>query len=892
MHAINTTLNNDINCLFDAQQLREVLQSDPDNALPTLKSSITAINDGLKTLYQSGAPVEEIVLGRASLVDRLLITLFEHYFSLIGQPIALIAVGGYGRGELHPASDIDLMLLLQDEEDEQTQDVIEKFIMLLWDGRLEIGHSVRTLDECADEAVNDITVATNIMESRLLSGDKALFDQMHILTGPDRMWDDQSFFQAKLKEQILRNGKYNDTAYNLEPNIKEGHGGLRDIQMIGWVAKRHFGASSLYDLVDHNFLREDELKTLLDGQQLLWRIRCSMHYLTGRREDRLLFDYQHQLAVEFGFEDDKESARSNIAIEQFMQQYYRTVMELERLNETLLQLFREAILYMDKPGETIVINESFQIKHGYIEVTHKDVFRNRPTTLLELFLVNEQHPEIQGVRAETIRLIRENRHLINDEFRQSDEAKRLFIHIIRQSRGVTHEFRRMNRYGILAAYIPAFAQIVGRMQYDLFHAYTVDQHTLFVLRNMRRLTVPEFCHEFPLASGISHHLKKPELLYLAGLFHDIAKGRDGDHSELGAVDALEFCLDHDLNQEDADLVSWMVRNHLVMSITAQRKDISNPEIIAEFTEKVDTLEKLDYLYLLTMCDIRATNPKQWNSWKDKLLIELYNKTAQVLQQGFEYQANRQDDIDHNRTYAFRNLSKEGFGTLELSAIWDNFTDEYFLRHTPAEIVWHTRLISKHANKDIPVVKTRTDQQTGSMELFVFSRSVSHMFARIVSVLGQLNLNVADAFIMRGMSGCLLETYKIIFADEMIEHINDYAKEVVPQILDKLTDKELKDITAMAIPRAQKHFQVETKISFNRVKESGITRMHIETTDRPGMLSVIARAFIQCNISIHSAKISTAGETAIDSFDITQANTYTPLSEDMQHQLKQALMEQL
>ncbi len=892
MHAINTTLNNDINCLFDAQQLREVLQSDPDNALPTLKSSITAINDGLKTLYQSGAPVEEIVLGRASLVDRLLITLFEHYFSSIGQPIALIAVGGYGRGELHPASDIDMMLLLQDEEDEQTQDVIEKFIMLLWDGRLEIGHSVRTLDECADEAVNDITVATNIMESRLLSGDKALFDQMHIMTGPDRMWDDQSFFQAKLKEQILRNGKYNDTAYNLEPNIKEGHGGLRDIQMIGWVAKRHFGASSLYDLVDHNFLREDELKTLLDGQQLLWRIRCSMHYLTGRREDRLLFDYQHQLAVEFGFEDDKESARSNIAIEQFMQQYYRTVMELERLNETLLQLFREAILYMDKPGETIVINESFQIKHGYIEVTHKDVFRNRPTTLLELFLVNEQHPEIQGVRAETIRLIRENRHLINDEFRQSDEAKRLFIHIIRQSRGVTHEFRRMNRYGILAAYIPAFAQIVGRMQYDLFHAYTVDQHTLFVLRNMRRLTVPEFCHEFPLASGISHHLKKPELLYLAGLFHDIAKGRDGDHSELGAVDALEFCLDHDLNQEDADLVSWMVRNHLVMSITAQRKDISDPEIIAEFTEKVDTLEKLDYLYLLTMCDIRATNPKQWNSWKDKLLIELYNKTAQVLQQGFEYQANRQDDIDHNRTYAFRNLSKEGFGTLEISAIWDNFTDEYFLRHTPAEIVWHTRLISKHANKDIPVVKTRTDQQTGSMELFVFSRSVSHMFARIVSVLGQLNLNVADAFIMRGMSGCLLETYKIIFADEMIEHINDYAKEVVPQILDKLTDKELKDITAMAIPRAQKHFQVETKISFNRVKESGITRMHIETTDRPGMLSVIARTFIQCNISIHSAKISTAGETAIDSFDITQANTYTPLSEDMQHQLKQALMEQL
>ena len=892
MHAINKTAHSDINSLFDENKLLEALQSDQTRVLPTLKSTVTNINEGLKQLYHNGAPVEEIVGGRADLLDRLLTTLFEHYFAPIEQAIALIAVGGYGRGELHPASDIDLMLLLQDEEDEQTQDAIEKFITLLWDARLEIGHSVRTLDECADEALNDITVATNIMESRLISGDTELFNKMHVLTGPDRIWDNQSFFQAKLKEQIQRNGKYNDTAYNLEPNIKEGHGGLRDIQMIGWVAKRHFGATSLHDLVDHNFLREKELKTLLEGQRLLWRIRCSLHYLTGRREDRLLFDHQHQLAVEFGFVDDVEKHRSNIAIEQFMQQYYRTVMELERLNEMLLQLFREAILYKDKPGETIVINESFQIKHDYIEVTHADVFRNKPTTLLELFLVNEQHPEIQGVRAETIRLIRENRHLINDEFRRSNEARRLFIHIIRQSRGVTHEFRRMNRYGILAAYIPAFSKIVGRMQYDLFHAYTVDQHTLFVLRNLRRLTVPEFCHEFPLASGISLHLKKPELLYLAGLFHDIAKGRDGDHSELGAVDALEFCLDHDLSQTDAELVSWLVRNHLIMSITAQRKDISDPEIIAEFTESADTLEKLDYLYLLTMCDIRATNPKQWNSWKDKLLIELYNKTAQALQQGFEYQANRQDDIDHNRTYAFRNLSKEGFGTLEISAIWNNFTDEYFLRHTPPEIVWHTRLIIQHANKDTPLVKTRTDSRTGSMELFVFSKSVSYLFEKIVSVLGQLNLNVADAFIMRGMSGCLLETYKIIFSDEMIEHIDDYAKEVVPQILDKLADTKLSDLTTMAVPRAQKHFKVETKISFAKVAESGITRMHIETTDRPGLLSVIARAFIHCNISIHSAKISTAGETVIDYFDIAQTKTYTPLSDEMQQQIKQALVEQL
>lgn len=783
------------------------------------------------------------------------------------------------------------MLLLENEEDAQTQDAIEKFIMLLWDGGLEIGHSVRTLEECVDEAANDITIATNIMESRLLCGDRSLFEKMDILTGPDNMWDDQSFFQAKLQEQVQRNGKYNDTAYNLEPNIKEGHGGLRDIQMIGWVAKRHFGASSLHDLVDHEFLRKEELKTLLKGQHLLWQIRCSLHYLTGRREDRLLFDYQHQLALEFGFEDNGEK-RSNRAIEQFMQQYYRTVMELERLNEMLLQLFREAILYKDKPGETVVINESFQTIHGYIEVTHENVFSNKPSTLLELFLINEQHPEIQGVRAETIRLIRKNRHLIDEKFRESDEAKRLFIQIIRQSRGITHEFRRMNRYGLLAAYIPAFARIVGRMQYDLFHAYTVDQHTLFVVRNLRRLFVPEFCHEFPLASGISHHIKKPELLYLAGLFHDIAKGRDGDHSELGAEDALEFCLSHGLSQKDARLVSWLVRNHLFMSITAQRKDISDPEIIAEFTEKVNTMRKLDYLYLLTMCDIRATNPKHWSSWKDKLLIELYNRAANLLQQGFGFQATRQSEIEHNRTYAFRNLSKEGFGILEIDAIWDNFTDEYFLRHTPAEIVWHTKEIKKHANKNVPLVKTRTDARTGSMELFVFSRSVSHMFARIVSVLGQLNLSVADAFIMRGMKGCLLETYEIIFSDDLLEHMNDYAKEVVPLVMDKLADTELSDLATLAVPRAQKHFEVETKISFASIEDNGITRMHIETTDRRGLLSIIARTFIECNISIHNAKISTAGETANDYFDITQADTLKRLSKDTKQQLKRALLERL
>jgi [protein-PII] uridylyltransferase len=891
MHAITQELTGNIAELIDIGQLRQTLAEKPDQSIVALKSSVRTINDGLKQLYYNGLPVEEIVLGRAALIDHLLICLFDHLFADCSQPITLLAVGGYGRGELHPCSDIDLMILLQDEENSATRETIEKFIMMLWDAHLEIGHSVRTLKECVDEADNDITVATNIMEARLLAGDKTIFDQMIEQTGPDKIWDDRSFFRAKLDEQIQRNGKFNDTAFNLEPNVKEGHGGLRDIQMIGWVAKRHFGTSNLRDLLGRGFLREEELQTLRDGQHLLWRIRCSLHYLTGRREDRMLFDYQRQLAHEFGFEDDPEN-RSNQAIESFMQQYYRTVIELERLNEMLLQLLRDAILYGDDPGEVVNINDTFQARHGYIEVRDENVFSTRPTALLELFLVIEQHPEIQGVRAETIRLIREHRHLIDNNFRHSDEARHLFVQIISQGRGVTHELMRMNRYGILAAYIPAFEKIVGRMQYDLFHTYTVDQHTLFVLRNLRRLAVPDHCHEFPLASGIFHHLENPVLLYLAGLFHDIAKGRQGDHSELGAVDALEFCLDHGLGDERAELVSWLVRNHLLMSITAQRKDISDPDIIGEFAQHIGSMSRLDYLYLLTLCDIRATNPAHWNSWKNKLLVELYNKTAQVLRKGLQHQIDKQDDIHHHRTYALRSLSRNGLSSRDVHHIWRNFTDEYFLRHTPGEIVWHTQLIVNHPDLEKPLVQTRTDSRTGSLELIVCARTRDYLFAQVVSVLGQHNLNVADAYIMRCTDGYSMETFRIVFSNDMLEHLDYYAREIIQRIEDKLTHPDPGINVGWMMPRIHKHFNVATRIDFDRDTFGNTTRLHIETGDRPGLLATIAKVFIDCGVRIHSAKISTAGEVAMDYFDLTSKDTDVPLTDEQKGCLAHALQEQL
>ena len=892
MYALKENISTEIDGLVDEKKLALEISQQPDKLLSIIKKAVININDGLKQSYQTGTAVEDIVYGRARLIDRLIITLFEHVFSNIKQPVSLVAVGGYGRGELHPGSDIDLMLLLKDEENEQTREALEKYLLLLWDSHLEIGHSVRTIDECVTESSKDITVATNLMESRLLTGDEDLFIQMNKRTGPDEIWDDRSYFQAKLEEQVQRSGKFNDTAYSLEPNIKESRGGLRDIQMIGWVAKRHFGSKNMQDLVDNKFLHQDELDELLKGQHLLWRIRCSLHYLSGRREDRLLFDYQRQLADEFGFEDEPDK-KNNHAIEQFMQQYYRTVMELERLNEMLLQLFREAIIYANEPGEPTVINDSFQVKHGYIEVRHNSVFINKPSALLELFYIMQRHPDIQGVRAETVRLIRKYRYLINDELRASDEAKKLFINIMSQTRGVTHELRRMNRYGILAAYIPAFESIVGRMQYDLFHVYTVDQHTLFVLRNIRRFSAPEFCHEFPLASGIFHHLQKPELLYYAGLFHDIAKGRDGDHADLGAEDALEFCLAHDMSPKDSEQVSWLVRNHLIMSLTAQRKDISDPEIIKSFAENVRNLENLDCLYLLTVADIRGTNPEQWNSWKDKLLIELYNKTAALLHKGVEHQVDRLENIQENQTSALRSLDLQGLSSIQVHKIWDNFTNEYFLRHTPNEIIWHTQLIFDLGEKSDLLIDARVEKQTDSLELMVYTVSRDHIFANIVSVIGQMTLNVVDAQIVNCKNGHALETFRIIADNKSPEFLEHAAIEIIPKLKEKLSalGEKLPD-AVWTIPRTHKHFDVPTLVEFENLEHSDITRLHIDTNDRPGLLADIAKTFIDCHVRLLNAKISTAGEKALDYFDITDTETGTTLTKEAQEQLRSALLKNL
>src|SRR5262245_45152707 len=668
--------------------LRQSLAANTQD-VAAFRNALIEGDNRLKQRFLDDEPVERLVRDRARLVDALLKAAWELHVGEHAREVALIAVGGYGRGELNLCSDIDIMVLLPKSETAPWQPDLERFLTFMWDIGLEVGHSVRTIDDCQRESTADVSVATTMIEARLLFGPESLFESMRRALAPERVWPTRDFFEAKVAEQTARHHRYHDTAYNLEPNVKSSPGGLRDIQTIGWVAKRHFGGDSLEELVEHGFLARSELRKLKTAQAFLWKIRFALHVLTNRREDRLLFDHQIRLAKMFGYED----ATYTLAVEQFMQRYYRTAMDVSLLNEMLLQLFREAILTGHDAAPTPV-NPRFQIRNDYVEITHDDVFDRYPSAMLELFVVIEQNPQIRGVRAATIRQLTRHLWLIDEEFRQHPRNHRLFFEILRAPIGVTHELRRMNLYGVLGRYIPGFGRIVGRMQYDLFHAYTVDAHTLFVVSNLRRLAMPKYDHEFPNLSRIMQSLPKQELAYLAAIFHDIAKGRGGDHSELGAVDAEAFCLEQGLSRYDARLVAWLVKNHLVLSVTAQKKDISDPKVIHEFAKLVGDQVHLDYLYVLTVADVRGTNPKLWNNWKASLFAEFHERTRQALRRGVESPIDQDELIAETQAHARELILRAGLDEAALQAVWQRFTDAYFMRHAPEEIAWHTRLLTE------------------------------------------------------------------------------------------------------------------------------------------------------------------------------------------------------
>ncbi|MFN3397795.1 MAG: [protein-PII] uridylyltransferase [Sulfurimicrobium sp.] len=768
---------------------------------------------------------------------------------------ALVAVGGYGRGQLFPYSDIDLLLLFDTAPEREVESRLERLIGLFWDIGLEVGHSVRTVSECVEESAKDVTVQTNLLEARLLSGNAALFAtlQQALFAQMDRM----AFLQAKLLEQQQRHARFHDTGYNLEPNLKESPGGLRDLQTILWISHALGLGESWKNLVGEGLLTLQEARHIQRHELFLQRLRIRLHYLARRREDRLLFDFQETLAQQLGL----TSQGNRSASELLMQRYYRTAKAVSLMNEILLQnLLSRAGTRRDAPP--LPLGDRFQARDQLLEACHENVFQQAPDAILECFLLLQRHRELKGIAAPTLRALWRAVPAIGAAFRRDPRNQARFMEIIRERRGLTHILRRMNQYGVLGRYIPAFGRIVGQMQHDLFHVYTVDEHTLMVLRNLRRFTVAEFAHEFPLCSRLISTFERPEVLYLAGLFHDIAKGRGGDHSRLGKADARRFCRLHGLSREDTEMVGWLVESHLTMSAVAQKEDISDPGVIAAFGRKIHDQRHLTALYLLTVADIRGTSPKVWNAWKGRLLENLYHATCRYLcgesPAGEALQERQVEALGILRQLAVPESSAQN--------LWAKLDESYFLRHEAQEIAWHTRVLGNVKDDVQPVVRARLAPSGEGIQVMIHTPDRDDLFARICGFFEHINFNIVEAKIHTTRQGYALDSFVVLDEEQRASHYRDLLNFIEYELARQLSEaKPLEAPLRGRISRHLKHFPIAPQVSIRPDDKGTYQVLSVTAGDRPGLLYGMARVFLAHGVHLHTAKINTLGERAEDTF---------------------------
>lgn len=830
---------------------------------------LTRLNAELDRDFLAQAPIRDLIRRRALGVDRLL-RVFWHELGLENiAELALIAVGGYGRTELHPYSDVDLLILAESETvAHSNQTEIERFVALLWDSGFQLSHAVRVLRQCEELARTDLTVVTNLIESRLLAGSAPLFEELQRRIGPSRMWSSEEFFQAKREEQIERHRRFAGSEYNLEPNLKSCPGGMRDIQMIGWVAKRHFATRTIRELVSQGFVTAEEYDALIEGQDFLWRLRYGLHMLAKKPEDRLLFDYQEQLAKLFGFKDDEQG----IAIEHLMKSYYRWALRLGTLNEMLTQLLDEAILKACRAETILDVNKRFHVRNGYLEAKNNRVFVDTPYALIEIFVLLAQHSHIEGIRASTIRQILQGCQLIDENFRRDSFNNQLFMKLLGSPHEVTTQLRRMHRYGVLGGYLPEFARVSGMMQHDLFHILTVDAHTLQVVGNLRRFLRDEEQKNFPIASQIMLRLPRPELVYIAGLFHDIAKGRGGDHSHLGAHDARAFCERVSLSSREGRLVAWLVQRHLVMSTTSQRRDLSDPEVIYKFAELVGDRLHLDCLYALTVADVNATNPKLWNAWRASLLRQLYTETKRVLRRGLSASIDKQELAEENRGRALQQLLRRGFNRAQIRQLWTHLGEDYLARETVADIVWQCEAILLHHTDSRPLVIVRGVGRLleGATLIFLYTLDRPALFATITASLENLDLDVHGARIYNSSDGHIIDSFFVLEHDDRPVSSDPRRIEEIRSTLqtDLQNPTEVARPEPKRVPRQLRHFMTTTKTELRLDPSSGYTVLELSTSDRPGLLARIGQVFVRYGIQVHYARISTLGERVEDVFFIT------------------------
>lgn len=823
----------------------------------TLRSELAAGQSAFRARFERVGDSRRMLAARARAVDDAL----RRLWVAVGLPrsVALVAVGGYGRGELYPASDVDLLFLLPAEVTPDTIARLEQLVGLLWDIGLDIGHSVRSVTQCVEESARDITVETTLLEARLLAGSRKLFRE---LTGTlEARRDPGAFFKAKRLEQDERHQRFQETPYSLEPNCKESPGGLRDLQVIQWIARASKLGATWSELAARGLITAAEARQLSRVERFMRDTRVRLHLISRRREDRLIFDHQEAMAAAFGL----AATPNRRASEVFMQRYYRSAKTITQLNTILLQNI-SAALFPAADGALMPINERFQSSRELLDVVDEQVFEREPGALLECFTLLQRHSELKGMTARTLRALWRARRLIDAKYRRDPKNRALFLSLFQQTRGLVHEIRRMNQYGILGRYLPAFGRIVGQMQHDLFHVYTVDQHILQVMRNVRRFTMSEHAHEYPLLSRLITGFERRWLLYLSALFHDIAKGRGGDHSQLGMRDASQFCRQHGLTADDAELVVFLVEHHLSMSSVAQKQDLSDPDVIRDFARVVRSERRLTALYILTHADIRGTSPKVWNAWRGKLLEDLYFSTLRVLHGDGAHASgsgDRQEEARHLlRYFGLRDGVEKAF--------WSRLDTVYFMRHEPDEIAWHTRMLYFQVDTETPVVKARPNQVGDGLQVMVYAPDQLDLFMRLCGFFGRLGYTIADAKIHTTTDGHALDSFVLLDPNR---HLNsrDMIALIETGLVERLQARMAPEQPlAGRLSREVRHFPISPSIVIKPDERRQHHIMHVTAADRPGLLYSVARVLAAHDIKLHTAKITTLGERAEDVFLISGA----------------------
>ncbi len=822
---------------------------------------------------------QRLVRALAKHVDETLLALCEH--TQLPATVSLVAVGGYGRGELFPYSDVDVLLLLPPgqqvprpapEQATSLSTALECFVTACWDVGLEIGSSVRNLDECMAEAQRDVTVQTALLESRFVWGSRHLFKLFrHANTSA---MDARSFFRAKTLEMQQRHQRYEDTPYSLEPNCKESPGGLRDLQVVMWVARAAGLDKTWAELAAAGLVTPFEVRQLQRNEGVLKLIRARLHIVAGRREDRLVFDLQTAVANSFGYVSEPTSGKHHRASEMLMRRYYWAAKAVVQLNQILMLNIGEQV---NGSEHTVMrpLSAEFLERDGTLEVASDELYQRDPQAILRTFLVYEQHPGVRGLSARTLRALYNARKLMDGAFRNDPVNRATFMQILMQPEGQTHAFRLMNQTSVLGRYLWVFRRIVGQMQHDLFHVYTVDQHILMVLRNVRRFFIPEHAHEYPFCSQLASSWDEPHLLYIAALFHDVAKGRGGDHSDLGTVEVKRFARSHGLSAEDSAFVQFLVRHHLTMSNVAQKADLSEPKVIEDFAELVGSEHRLTALYLLTVADIRGTSPKVWNAWKAKLIEDLYRLTLRALG---GTKPNLDADIESCKAEArqFLNLHSLLPGTEEL--LWKTLEVSYFARHDSGDIAWHARALFRQLNTTAAVVRARLSPVGVGLQVLVYAKDRSDLFARICGYFDGASFNIFDAKVHTTRTGYALDTFQV--TSPQVEDCNGEQQPHAYRDLINLVENQLAAAIDAQSPlpeprpgrvsRRVRSFPVTPRIALRPDEQAQRWLLDVSANDRSGLLYAIARVLARHRINLQLAKVTTLGERVEDTFLIDGA----------------------